>query len=69
MAEYLLRVHATAEGKTRQAGDQAEMKRMNAAAEVFNQELRDTGAWAHSDGLQPFDTAFFIDAASGSVPG
>ena len=68
MPEYLLSVHATAAEEAEQAGaDPADIERLYAQVEVFNQKLRDTGAWLYANGLQPSETAAVVDAAGGSV--
>jgi hypothetical protein len=64
MAQYLLAVHVV-EGTPMPSAD--EMQKLFAQVDRFNDEVRAAGAWVFAGGLQPPDTAFVIDARSGSA--
>ncbi len=62
MTQYLLSVHHTGVYPT---PPEAEAKRMFAAVDAFNTELRVTGAWVFAGGLMPRETATLVDASKG----
>lgn len=67
MTQYLMSVwhedgHPDAEGMDAEA-----MQAAFAAVEVFNQELRASGAWVFAGGLQPPSSATVLRAAGGDV--
>ena len=64
MTQYLLSVHSV-EGEEPPSAD--EMRRMYADVEVFNAELRATGAWVFAGGLHPADTATVVRVSAGEV--
>jgi len=64
MTQYLLSVHSV-EGEALPSA--AEMRQMYADVEVFNAELRTTGAWVFAGGLHPADTATVVRVSSGDV--
>ena len=64
MTQYLLSVHSV-EGAPLPSTD--EMRQMFADVEVFNDELRSTGAWVFAGGLHPADTATVVRVSAGNV--
>jgi hypothetical protein len=64
MPQYLLSVHSV-EGEALPSAD--EIRQMYADVEVFNAELRATGAWLFAGGLHPADTATVVRVSSGDV--
>lgn len=55
MTQYLLSVHVSDAEYSSEESDDAQV--MYAQVEVFNQELRDSGAWIFAGGLHPSSTA------------
>jgi len=64
VTQYLLSVHSV-EGDTPPTEDQ--MRKMYADVEVFNEELRTTGAWVFAGGLHPSDTATVVRVSGSDV--
>ena len=62
MKQYMLSVHDTGTGEM-PAPD--EIQAMYAAVEVFNEELRTSGAWVFAGGLHPANTATVVRAHEG----
>jgi hypothetical protein len=64
MKQYLLSVHMV-EGQAPPA--QKEIQARYDSVDVFNQELRDTGAWVFAGGLHPPETATVVSNQDGEV--
>jgi hypothetical protein len=64
MTQYLLSVHSVEGTEPPSAED---IRQMYADVEVFNAELRATGAWVFAGGLHPSDTATVVRVTSGQV--
>ncbi len=64
MTQYLLSVHMV-EGDEQPAPEVIE--RMYRDVEVFNQKLRDRGAWVFAGGLHPASTATVVRVQNGDV--
>ena len=64
MTQYLLSVYMV-EGQEIPAPDVIEQ--MYKAVDVFNQELRDEGAWVFAGGLHPADTATVVRVQDGET--
>lgn len=62
--QYLLSVHSTLDAA---ALSEAEIAKMYADVEAFNQGLRDAGAWVFAGGLEPADTAVVISHSGDEV--
>lgn len=65
MPQYLLCVHGADEDNA--AIETETMQRMFAQVEVFNEELRQSGAWVFAGGLAPSSTATVVRVENGSV--
>jgi len=63
MTQYLLAVH-DAEGEAPSPDDIAQMFK---DVDVFNDELKATGAWVFAGGLHPADTATVVRVTNGEV--
>ena len=64
MTQYLLSVHMV-DGQEQPAPEV--MERMYHDVEVFNQTLRDSGAWVFAGGLHPATTATVVRVQNGEV--
>jgi len=68
MKQYLLAVYPDV--YSAEPGPQPteeEMQKMFAAVEVFNEEVRDAGAWVFAGGLMTPDSATVVKASGGDV--
>jgi len=65
MTQYLLSVYVSDEEMANVA--EADMQAAYAAVDVFNQELRDTGAWVFGGGLHPANTATVVRPKDGDA--
>jgi hypothetical protein len=65
MTEYLLSVH-DAEGGRPEMSD-AEMQRLFAQVDAFNEELRSSGSWVFAGGLEEASSATVVDASGGET--
>jgi hypothetical protein len=64
MTQYLLSVYMV-EGQ--EAPSDEAMQQAYKAVDVFNQELRDEGAWVFAGGLHPADTATVVRVEDGET--
>ncbi len=64
MTQYLLAVHSI-EGEAEPSPE--DMERMYKQVDVFNDELREKGAWVFAGGLHPADTATVVRVTDGEV--
>jgi hypothetical protein len=68
MTQYLLSVHSTEAGDAAAASMTEEaVNALYAQVEVFNEELRTSGAWVFAGGLHPADTATVVSSVAGQV--
>lgn len=65
MTQYLLSVYVSDEAMANVS--ESDMQAAYAAVEVFNQELRDTGAWVFAGGLHPANTATTVKPKDGDT--
>jgi len=64
MTQYLLSVHMV-EGESTPAPE--EMEQAYKDVDVFNNEVKESGAWVFGGGLHPADTATVVRATGGDV--
>lgn len=68
MTQYLLTVHGPVDPEEMTEGmTEADIQARYDAVEVFNDELRASGAWVFAGGLEPAHTATVVDA-TGDAP-
>jgi len=64
MTQYLLSVHGVDDQTEPSAAD---IERMYAQVDQFNNELRDSGAWVFAGGLEPASTATVVTSTGSGV--
>jgi hypothetical protein len=64
MTQYMLSVMAI-EGEEDYPTDPAELQKVYDDVDVFNQKVRDAGAWVFGGGLTPRDSATCVDNSQG----
>jgi hypothetical protein len=62
MTQYLLSVHAS---QDEYDNPPADVEKLYATVEAFNEEVRSSGAWVFGGGLHAPDTATVVDATGG----